>query len=340
MLTTGYSPLTRIARRIPWATSRLRERLCTFAIFALLPTVVFWTWFLLQGRHGIRDGYQNLTPAMPVTSLWITLGPMFMQRGEFALERLLATLNATSSTQNWDVQGIRQAMDRVDRRYFGITLPVAFAAVLSVWLGSGAIASIVEVRGFAAELGGVVVISGAGFASASGVWGCYKAAATRITVSEWLPFRSRRPNGMQALHEFCWSTALTFSGGSLSLPTLFVVQARLPPVTRSIVLVFVFLLALGGLVLFTVPIRWLRKFGEAQKDRLLDDLASPIERGQMAVLHQNHYSVVELRRREHALNMALRLRAEINALNPTPLPQLVTRGATTLVLPIARTSIF
>lgn len=339
MLASFYSPMTHIPRQIPWAESRSREIICTFAIFALGPTVIFWAWFLLQGRHGIHDGYENLVFAMPISSLWITLGPILMQRGEFELEKLISALNEPEIDEEWDMQAIQRAILRADRIYYWITLPLAFAAVASVWWGAPAISSIVKINGVAAQLGGIIVICSVGFASASGMWGCYKAlsivrAATRATSWQWLPFRPQQSRSVRALHEFCWAMALIFSLGNLSLPTLFVVQAELPSLTRGIVVIFVAILAVGGLVLFTVPIRWLRKHGDIQKEQLLEALAAPIEHSQEAVLSADSYSVLELRRRDYVLNMALTLRTAISSLNPIPWPQLVTRGAATLILPL------
>lgn len=342
-LVSAYSPLTEVARRIPWArTRRSRQRLCTFAVFSLGPTIVFWAWFLLQGQHDIRNGYHELIFAMPITALWITSGPLLMQRGEFGLERLLAALNETAAVGHWNLEAVQRAVDRADRYYYWTTLPITVMAVASVWLGSGTIASIVDISGIGARLGGIVVISSVGFATASGMWGCYKAvsiirAATRTSPSAWLPFRSQQPSGIQALNEFCWSTALTFSVGSISLPTLFVVQSQLPAVARVIVLIFVGILAVGGLVLFTVPISWLRRIGGAQKDQILDALATPIEQSHDAVLHPDHYSLVELTRQGRILDMALKLRGEVSAQTPMPLPQLVSRGAATLILPLVLT---
>ncbi|WP_194894617.1 hypothetical protein [Catenulispora pinisilvae] len=185
----------------------------------------------------------------------------------------------------------------------------------------------------------MVVILMVGFTTANGMWGCFKAvtmirAATGGAPAEWLPSRPEQPTGVSALHEFCWTTAVIFSAGSISLPTLFVVQAELPPAARAIVLVFIAILAVGGLVLSTVPILWLRRLGGDQKNQVLDSLAAPIEESQDAVLHADQYSVDDLRRRGDVLDMALKLRREIAAQNPVPLPQLVTRGATTLALPL------
>lgn len=343
-LTSLYSPLTQLALRLPWFRSdRARQRLAVFVIFSVVPTVVFWSWYLLEGRHGIRHDFHNLSFAMPVTSLWITLGPMLMQHGEFGLQKLVTSLNATASGGRWDLGAIQKAVDRADRLFYWITVPITAAAVASVWLGRATIGSAVDITGSPAQLGGMVVILAVGFTTAAGMWGCFKAltiarAATSTASASWMPFRSQQPSGVQALHQFCWSTALIFSAGSTSLPTLFVVQAHLPGAARAIVLVFIAVLGAGGLLLFTVPISWLRKLGGAQKDEVLDSLAAPIEDIQNAVLHPDEYSADELSKRSSVLDMALKLRREISAANPAPLPQLVTRAAATLALPLLLTA--
>ena len=114
-------------------------------------------------------------------------------------------------------------------------------------------------------------------------------------------------------------------------------QAQLPGLARAIVLVFIAILGAGGLLLFTVPIGWLRKLGEVQKSQVLDSLAVPIEDIQDALLHPDRYSADDLTKRSSTLDMALKLRQEISAASPVPLPQLVTRGASTLAFPMLLT---
>jgi hypothetical protein len=129
-LTSLYSPLTQLALRLPWFRSnRARQRLAIFVIFSLVPTAVFWGWYLLKGRHGIRHDFHNLSFAMPVTSLWITFGPMLMQHGEFGLQKLVTSLNATASGGRWDLGAIQKAVDRADDLFYWITLPITAAAV-------------------------------------------------------------------------------------------------------------------------------------------------------------------------------------------------------------------
>jgi hypothetical protein len=101
--------------------------------------------------------------------------------------------------------------------------------------------------------------------------------------------------------------------------------------------VFIAILGAGGLLRFTVPNGWLRKLGGAQKSQVLDSLAAPIEDIQNTVLHPDKYSADELTKRGSVLDMALKLRREISSTNPVPLLQLVTRGATTLALPLLLT---
>jgi hypothetical protein len=50
-------------------------------------------------------------------------------------------------------------------------------------------------------------------------------------------------------------------------------------------------------------------------------------------------SADELSKHSSVLDMALKLRREIYAANPVPLPQLVTRGASTLALPLLLTAL-
>jgi hypothetical protein len=82
ILTMNPTPYVGLPRRISFVRGRVwRERLCTFMIFSFLPTVFFWIYFSLSVWPHISKPYSGLRLAAPITSLWITFGPVLMQQG-------------------------------------------------------------------------------------------------------------------------------------------------------------------------------------------------------------------------------------------------------------------
>lgn len=333
--------MTTLARRIPWARGGIRQTLGTAVLFSVLPTAVFWVWYLAEGEHGIRPGYHKLIAAMPITSLWITLGPLMMHFGERSLTRLLGALNHTAEGSTWDLAPLQRTIDRADKHYYTVVAPITCAAIAAVCLGAGTIGSIVDISSLGARIGGMIVIAVTGFASATGMWGCYKAlalvrAATREKSAPWYG-EDEQPNGIRALNTFCWMTALIFSTGSLSLPTLIVVQSQLPSLARGIVIAFMVILGAGGLVLFTVPISWVRRLGSNQRDLVVARYEPALARGRRISRDWHGVTALEVHTVKALYDLAKDSRAEILGRNPVPVPQIITRCAATLILPLALT---
>ena len=335
----GFSPLVRVARAIPWArVGRGRQRVATFAVFALGPGAAFWIWFLLEVRHSVGHNSHALVYTMPLASLWILLGPMLMQQWEFDLEDLVGRLRATAEAGGWDLKAVESAARGADHGYYWFVVPATLAAPAAFWIAYPLYESSLALRGFAEQATGLAVMLIVGFINSNGMWAAYKSisvvrAATGSAAPEWHPFGPSRANGLLELNRFCWSTAVKFSVGSVLLPSLYVVQSQVPVAAQVIILVFVALLATGGLVLFTVPTTWLRRLGRAQRQRALDTLAPLLQRTMAEAARLDGQTRAELQRRWYTIDIALRLRAEIAALDPVPLPNLVTRAATTLILP-------
>lgn len=331
--------MVRVARAIPWTRGdRGRERVTTFAVFCIPPSAAFWIWFLVGVRHNLSHHYHALLFAMPLASLWILLGPMLVQQWEFNLESLMARLKQTDRAGGWDLDAIVGKAHGADRAYYWFVVPATLAAPAAFWIAYPYYEADLALRGIADQATGLAVMLILGFVNSNGLWGAYKSiavvrAATREAAPEWRPFRPDQPNGLPELNRFCWSTAVQFSFGSVLLPALYIIQQQVPLATAVIILLFVAVLAVGGLVLFTVPTRWLRQLGRAQHRRALAALAPLIERTMAQAGDLDGQPNDEVQRRWYALDIVLRLRGEIAALDPLPLPNLITRAATTLVLP-------
>lgn len=343
---TGRSLLVRLPRRIAWtAGDPARERLAAFVIFALGPTIVFWIWFLAAARHSMSHAYRGLELAMPVSALWITFGPMLMQQWEYNLEHLSAVLVASETADKWDLAAMRRAVQRADRGYLGFVVPMTLAAPIALWFAYPSYQADLSIRGAVAKVGGIATILFVGFVNSNGMWGAYKSvtlvrAVTRTARPAWYPHRATQPEGMPELGSFCWTTAIMFSAGAVFLPSLIIVQGRLPMAPRLIVLGFVVILFAGGFALFTVVFKWLGKLAHNQQDEVLDQVGHRIEHIESALQQSpSPASNLEAIALSAQLRSLLELRAAVAARDPLPRPQLISRAMSTLVLPLALTAL-
>jgi len=145
---------------------------------------------------------------------------------------------------------------------------------------------------------------------------------------------------MRELARFSWSTALMFSAGAVFLPSLIIVQARLPMAPRLIVLLFVAVLFAGGLALFAVVFVRLGQLAQAQQGKAIDHVAASIERVEIALQQaQLHHNALEILALSAQLRSLLTLRGAIQATDPLPLHQLLSRAASTLLLPLVLTAL-
>jgi hypothetical protein len=339
---TGHSLLIRLPRTIPWAREhRRRERLTTFAVFGLGPTVIFWIWFLAAARHSMSHAYRGLEWAMPVSALWITFGPLLMQQWEYNLEHLSSVLAAADRAERWNLAAMRKAADRADRGYLRFVIPMTIAAPVALWWAYPSYQADLSIRSTLAKAGGLAAILFVGFVNANGMWGAYKSlavvlAAAKSACPAWHPHRATQPPAMGELGRFCWSTAAMFSAGGVFLPSLIIVQSRLPLLARVIVLVFVAILFAGGLALYAVCFQRLGELARIQQGVAVDKVASSIERTE-AALEAPGTANLERLAYSSQLRSLIALRTSIEAADPLPRPQLITRAISTLILPLVLT---
>jgi hypothetical protein len=344
MLTTRPTPFTAIPRSMafvrghPW-----RERFCIFAVFSFLPTLFFWIYFTASVWPRITSAYSGLRIAAPITSLWITVGPLLMQQGELSLERLIAALNHDGSDGGWNFDDIQGAIDKAARAYYWVVIPLAVLASSAVLVAYPTLAQAVPLNPYS-RAGGIFDFLVSGFVSASGIWAVYLVlsvirAATRQAVITWHPFRSERPKGLIQLYAFTWSVAMIFSTGGIALPALYVLRQRLGPIPSTIVLIFAAILFLGGLILFSVPVVMLYNMAQRQRARALDTLAPVIESTMTQLERADQQSTTGILRTHYTLTAVLQLRATIAAQNPAPVFNTLARAATTLLIPLFLTLI-
>lgn len=344
-LRTCNTPFVKVPRSIgfvnrhPW-----RERWCAFAIFSLPPSAAFWVWFFAAVLPHIPAKFHGLVYAMPISSLWITFGPLLMQQGEFNLERLLSAFNKAGEQEGWKFSDIQSGIDRADRIYYWVTIPLGIGAAAALFFAFHALAPIIALHSVPERVVGLFVVADIGFVSASGIWGVFMAIsvvreATKNAKVAWQPFRSDVPETISQLYSFVWSVAVIFSVGSVFLPGLLVIHSKIPPVAGAIVLVFVVLLFIGGFLLFSIPQFMLFRMAQKQRDRALDTLAPLIERSisQFGTINQDGpFRVIGFC---YSVSTILRLRSAIAEQSPAPLFSTLARASTTLALPVLLTLI-
>lgn len=344
-LTARSSPYVSVPRSIGFVAGHLwRERICTFTVFSALPTAAFWFWFITDVLGHIPRRYSGVAFALPLSSLWITFGPILMQQGEFNLERLLCVFNSAGEKDGWSFSDIQSGIARAGRIYYWFTIPMGVGASLALALAFRPLTPIIALQTPLARLSGLLVLFAVGFVSASGILGVFMAlsvvrGATKNANVIWLPFRSGVPDAITELYSFVWSVAVIFSAGSVYLPILLVIWPQLPTVAGAIVIIFMILLFAGGLLLFSVPQLMLYRLAQTQRDRALDKLAPLIEQSisqfESAGLAETEKSLGA----SYSLVAALRLRAAVADQSPAPVFNTLGRAAATLALPIFLTLI-
>ena len=149
----------------------MRERLCAFALFSLVPTACFWVWFLLAVLPHIPNKFAGAKYAMPISSLWITFGPLLMQQGEFNLEKLLRALDKAGEQEGWKFADIQSAVNRADRIYYWFTVPMGIGAAAALFLAFPPLAPIIALHTPQESLSACLLWQSIGWVSASGIWG-------------------------------------------------------------------------------------------------------------------------------------------------------------------------
>lgn len=343
-LSTWVSPYTWVPRRMPWDPgSRARQRLTGVAIFAGAPTALFWWWYTTAVVDRLDSQPPTLLWAIPTAALWITISPLLMQQAEFNLEDLLVEFDRHGADAGWNVAAMQARIRRWDRAFYLLVLPVGLAPMLALALSFGPLNALIPVQSTLHRIAGLVVIGAVGVCSAAGIWGISKVialihAATRDARLRWTAFRAERAWGIRQLYTFAWVHGLYFSCGALFAPAMLGVLPELTRTSRVIVGVFLVLLLLGGVTVFSVPVWSLYQVSRASQDRALRELTVTIEEVAGAVTEPDRDSVEIIQRDLTRLDLALRLREIIDATEPAPFSfGFIGRAATTLLLPIALT---
>ncbi|MDG4767360.1 hypothetical protein O7632_25190 [Solwaraspora sp. WMMD406] len=343
-VTTFVGPYTSVPRRVAWARrNRGRQRLLAVLIFAAAPTGLFWWWYATAVVDHLGTRPSTLHWAIPTAALWVTLSPILMQQGEFVLERLLADFSRHGRYAGWDLTAMQRRLDRWDRAYFWTVLPVGLAPSLALAVSFEPLTALIPVHTTGQRISGLVVIGAVGICSASGIWGITKVialidAACGTAGLRWSAFRADRAWGIRELYGFAWLEGLIFSCGALFVPAMLGILPQLRPVSLVIVWLFLLLLSLGGLAVFSIPAWRLYRLSRESQERALDQLAPAIEDAALAVTAPNRLVPERMVGELSRLDLALRLRQAVAATEPAPFsPGFLGRAATTLILPIALT---
>jgi len=341
-LHTWLSPFTTVPRALPWFRDTVtRQRVAGFLVFALVPSVLFWRWYLSAVRVQLPDA--SLRNATLVASAWVALAPVLMMQGERHLERLVDAFRRTGGYTGWDLDAMQREINRIDRLYYPTVIPVGLLPPVALVLSFDRLAPVLPISSTGDRIAGLLVITAVGLASASGLWGAAKVlllvrAATRTAAPTWHAFHSDRIWGLRQLYSFAWSEGTTFSFGALFIPAMLAVQARLSEVSAFIVWCFVALLLGGGMALFSVPTLLLSQLAQKRKEAALDALAK-----ELAEAISEAHRIVDLplhraMRARWRLETLLKVRQEMVTAAAAPFSfDFAARASTTLLLPMLLT---
>lgn len=346
MINSWPTPFVQLPRRMPFncPDGGLRARLVVFAAFAFIPTALFWTWYVVEAyEFTSSQSIVGLRPAMVVSSLWLLLGPLLMQQGEYNLERLLAKFNAPGGSADYDAHRISLSLARVDQLFY-LTVLGGLAAAAALWFAFPNLETVIPIVGIWRRMAGLIVALFVGFVSASGIWGVAKAltlvvSATRCHSGLWWPFGTHTSVSLEALQAFAWKTGIIFSVGSTFLPPLFVVRDSLPLVSEGVVTAFAFLLFAGGFLIFSVPAAILYKLGQRLQDYALAQLDPVFRRVTPMIANIDQRPLHVVTHLHLVVTSATAFRLALQAEDPSPLStRTLARAATTLALPILLTA--
>lgn len=342
-LMSRLTPYTAVPRRLPWfAATQSRQRLANVLVFCAGPSALYWTWYAAGGGDHIPADYHLLRVAAPLAGLFILIGPLAFQQGEFIYERLLQSISDDASEDGWDLTSIQQRINQLDRIYYHVTGPLAIATAVAIGYVFYEIRDIAPVTGTSAKLGALVVLACVGFVTATGVWGAMKVAIivntiTRTANPTWSPFRTE-PQGIHDLFRFAWSEGVVFSLGNITTPALLAVMPRLPTAAKVVSWSFITLTFVGGLLLFALTSRWLLAMANRQHVEALDKIAPTLEHLAEQVPEVVRMSGDEVLRLRHGLEAALLLHQHIQNCTPSPVSRrTVLAATTTLVIPVLLT---
>jgi hypothetical protein len=338
-VTTRLTPYTSLPRGLSWSVKTpWRQRLANFLIFSAVPAVLFWTWYANGGGDHIPADYRLLRVAAPLSGLFVLIGPLGFQQGEFVYERLLRSISEDGTEGGWDLFSVQQQIDRLDRIYYRVTVPLAIAAATAIGYVFNEIRDIAPLNSTFAKVGAVVVLAFVAFVTATAIWGAIKVTIVintiaRTAIPKWSPFRTE-PQGLRELFRFAWSEGVIFSLGNVTAPALLIVMPRLPTAAKIISWGFITLTFVGGLLLLGVTSCWLFTLANRQQSEALDRLAPTLERLADQVSDVARMPDNEVVRLHHGLESGLLLRQHIQ--NSAPVPyfcRTVLAATTTLVIP-------
>jgi hypothetical protein len=346
VLTRRATPFVRVPRLLPFVRGHVwRERLCTFLIFSLVPTVFWWTYLLLAVWNHLPQRYIDLRVAMPISSLWVTFGPLLMQQGEFSLERLISAFNKDGPSAGWNFNDIQRSINSSDRAFYWFAWPVAIISGAAILTAYPALSTVIPLDPYT-RFTGVFDLFVLGFVSGAGAWGVLMAIsivrnATRRANIPWNPFRSERPASVVEIYRFVWSVAIIFSFGSVFLPLIIVLRQRiaLSLLPEVLVIIGMTLLFVGGLLLYSVPVFMLYQMAQRQRDSALNVFAPLIEEAMSNVRSPEKRQAMSVVKEYFSLKATLDLRQAVASENPAPVFNVVARAASTLVLPTILTLI-
>jgi hypothetical protein len=334
------TPYTAVPRRLPWfGGSRGQERIGTALLFVFLPSVLYWTWLGTDGLHGIPEAYASMRWAAPLSGLFITVGPLLMQQGEFIYEDLLASLAKIGADAQWGQRFVQAQINRLDAIYYPFVIVLGTAMGAAIGYVFFSIGKIAPLTSPAERAGLVIVLMFVGPTAATGVWGAIKmllvvATVTRTAELEWSPFSSSAAEVSRIL-SFAWRTGLLFSMSNITVPALIVAAPLLPAPARLITWAFIILTFAGGLLLFLLTSSWLFGMVKRQQQNYLDRFAPCLERLAIKVQAMDSLAPDDAANVQLSLNTTLTLIQRIEVSNPTPpLFKTLTRAASTLLVPV------
>lgn len=339
-LSTRLTPYVALPRQVPsTAGSRPRERALCFALFSLIPSALYWSWYLGPGNNAIPADFRSLEFAAPLSGIMITIAPLVFQHGEFIYEDLLHSVFNDDASAGWDIPAVQRTIDGIDRLYHWFTMPATMIAGGAVGYVMYTIRDIAPISSPISVAGEIVVLLFLGHVTATGVWGGTKVMLVvhRLATTadpRWKPFRAPS-QGFLDLFRFAWADGVSFSISNCTVPALLVVWPRLGAAPKAVCVVFILLTSVGGLLMFGLTTWWLNRLAQRMHERAVDDLAPHLEElSDDLTVRRATLSAADATRSKEAFEALLALRQHLVSEHPAPRIRTLVRASTTVLLPV------
>ena len=251
-------------------------------IIGMVLWLLFWVWFF--GSHAAVILELDALTYVILASIWMLISPLLVAQAERRLGILIRALDDAPLRDGWKIDGIVDALQAANSRYWSIVVPFTLIFPMGFVLAQPFMETTLGLEPLSPTflMLGLFCMTLTGFASGNGVWGAYKVlklfrSVARSSNPSWYPMRYNQIDGYEELSRFALTTALTFSCGSLFAPIVILVLQNSTGMANILSAMGLMILLFGAAALFIIPVYHLAELAEDAREKHLELIAAEIE---------------------------------------------------------------